>query len=480
MLLPVIMAGGTGSRLWPMSRELYPKQFLRLYGQNTMLQETLSRLSGLDIHEPMVICNEEHSFLVAEQLRQLNQLSKNIILEPVGRNTAPAIALAALQATRNGDDPLMLVLAADHIINNQQVFRDVIRVAERYAEADHLVTFGIVPNTPETGYGYIQRGEALVGSEQTLYRVARFVEKPDLARARDYLASGEYYWNSGMFMFRAKKYLSELAKFRPDILEICTAAMRAAEGDGNFISIPRDVFSLCPDESVDYAVMEKTADAVVAGLDAGWSDVGSWSALWDVSPKNEQGNVLTGDCWTYNSQNCYISSDEKLVAAVGVQNLVIVNTRDTVLVMNKNCAQDVKKAVEYLKLNQRSEYKHHCEDRRPWGCSDVLAQTPRYNVKRITVKPGGTLSRQIRHHRAGHWVILAGIGKVTVNGKPFLLNENQSTFIPIGAEYYLENPGRTPLEILEIQSGCCPGEDDISVSKTSMVVANFLQDIDSE
>lgn len=238
MLLPVIMAGGTGSRLWPMSRELYPKQFLRLYGQNTMLQETLSRLSGLDIHEPMVICNEEHSFLVAEQLRQLNQLSKNIILEPVGRNTAPAIALAALQATRNGDDPLMLVLAADHIINNQQVFRDVIRVAERYAEADHLVTFGIVPNTPETGYGYIQRGEALVGSEQTLYRVARFVEKPDLARAKDYLASGEYYWNSGMFMFRAKKYLSELAKFRPDILEICTAAMRAAEGDGNFISIP--------------------------------------------------------------------------------------------------------------------------------------------------------------------------------------------------------------------------------------------------
>ena len=267
MLLPVIMAGGTGSRLWPMSRELYPKQFLRLYGQNSMLQETISRLSGLDTHEPMVICNEEHRFLVAEQLRQLGKLSKNIILEPVGRNTAPAIALAALQATQNGDDPLMLVLAADHIINNQQVFHDAIRVAEQYAQADHLVTFGIVPNTPETGYGYIQRGNALGEGEHTPYQVARFVEKPDLERAQAYLASGDYYWNSGMFMFRAKKYLSELAKFRPDILEVCTAAVRAADSGSDFISIPHEVFSTCPDESVDYAVMEKTADAVVVGLD---------------------------------------------------------------------------------------------------------------------------------------------------------------------------------------------------------------------
>lgn len=335
MLLPVIMAGGTGSRLWPMSRELYPKQFLRLYGQNSMLQETITRLSGLEIHEPMVICNEEHRFLVAEQLRQLNKLSNNIILEPVGRNTAPAIALAALQATRHGDDPLMLVLAADHIINNQPVFHDAIRVAEQYADEGHLVTFGIVPNAPETGYGYIQRGVALTDSAHTPYQVARFVEKPDRERAEAYLASGEYYWNSGMFMFRAKKYLSELAKFRPDILEACQAAVNAADNGSDFISIPHDIFCECPDESVDYAVMEKTADAVVVGLDADWSDVGSWSALWEVSPKDEQGNVLSGDAWVHNSENCYINSDEKLLAAIGVENLVIVSTKDAVLVMNR-------------------------------------------------------------------------------------------------------------------------------------------------
>ncbi len=461
MLLPVIMAGGTGSRLWPMSRELYPKQFLRLYGQNSMLQETISRLSGLDIYEPMVICNEEHRFLVAEQLRQLNKLSKNIILEPVGRNTAPAIALAALQATQNGDNPLMLVLAADHIIGNQQAFHDAIRVAEQYAQADHLVTFGIVPNTPETGYGYIQRGAALGDCEHTPYLVARFVEKPDLERAQTYLTSGEYYWNSGMFMFRAKKYLSELAKFRPDIFDACTAAIVGSDTSSDFISIPHDVFSACPEESVDYAVMEKTSDAVVVGLDADWSDVGSWSALWDVSPKDELGNVLTGDAWIHNSENCYINSDEKLVAAIGVEDLVIVSTKDAVLVMNKNSAQDVKKVVEYLKNNQRSEYKRHREIYRPWGRSDVVVQTPRFNVNRITVKPGGAFSMHMHHHRAEHWVILEGTGQITVNGKQFLLTENQSTFIPIGAEHCLENPGRIPLEVLEIQSGSYLAEDDI-------------------
>ncbi|GKM73657.1 mannose-1-phosphate guanylyltransferase 1 [Klebsiella pneumoniae] len=412
MLLPVIMAGGTGSRLWPMSRELYPKQFLRLFGQNSMLQETITRLSGLEIHEPMVICNEEHRFLVAEQLRQLNKLSNNIILEPVGRNTAPAIALAALQATRHGDDPLMLVLAADHIINNQPVFHDAIRVAEQYADEGHLVTFGIVPNAPETGYGYIQRGVALTDSAHTPYQVARFVEKPDRERAEAYLASGEYYWNSGMFMFRAKKYLSELAKFRPDILEACQAAVNAADNGSDFISIPHDI-------------------------------------------------VLSGDAWVHNSENCYINSDEKLVAAIGVENLVIVSTKDAVLVMNRERSQDVKKAVEFLKQNQRSEYKRHREIYRPWGRCDVVVQTPRFNVNRITVKPGGAFSMQMHHHRAEHWVILAGTGQVTVNGKQFLLTENQSTFIPIGAEHSLENPGRIPLEVLEIQSGSYLGEDDI-------------------
>ncbi len=461
MLLPVIMAGGTGSRLWPMSRELYPKQFLRLYGQNSMLQETISRLSGLEILEPMVICNEEHRFLVAEQLRQLDKLSKNIILEPVGRNTAPAIALAALQAIKNGDDPLMLVLAADHVINNQQVFHKAINVAKQYALSNHLVTFGIVPNAPETGYGYIQRGDPLTDEENTPYQVTRFVEKPDFERAKSYLTSGNYYWNSGMFMFRAEKYLSELGKFRPDILTACTDAIRNANYGNDFISVPHDIFSTCPDESVDYAVMEKTADAIVVGLDAEWSDVGSWSALWEVSTKDQQGNVLEGDSWVYNSQNCYINSDEKLVAAIGVENLVIVSTKDAVLVMDKNHSQDVKKVVEYLKLNQRSEYKHHREIYRPWGRNDVVVQTPRFNVNRITVKPGGAFSMQMHHHRVEHWVILAGTGQITVNGKKFLLTENQSTFIPIGAEHCLENPGRIPLEILEIQSGSYLGEDDI-------------------
>ncbi|EMN5859954.1 mannose-1-phosphate guanylyltransferase/mannose-6-phosphate isomerase [Pluralibacter gergoviae] len=461
MLLPVIMAGGTGSRLWPMSRELYPKQFLRLYGEHSMLQETISRLSGLEVHEPMVICNQEHRFLVAEQLRQIGKLSRNIILEPVGRNTAPAIALAALQATKNGDDPLMLVLAADHIISNHTAFHDAIGVAEKYAKADHLVTFGIVPSVPETGYGYIQRGEPVATDSDSPYRVARFVEKPDRERAEAYLASGDYYWNSGMFMFRAKKYLSELAKYRPDILEACRKAVAAADCSSDFISIPHDIFCECPDESVDYAVMEHTADAVVVGLDADWNDVGSWSALWDVSPKDERGNVLTGDAWTHNTQNCYINSDEKLVAAVGVENLVIVSTKDAVLVMNKDRAQDVKKAVEFLKANQRSEYKRHREIYRPWGRSDVVVQTPRFNVNRITVKPGGALSLQMHHHRAEHWVILSGTGQITMNGKQFLLTENQSTFIPIGAEHSLENPGKIPLEVLEIQSGSYLGEDDI-------------------
>ena len=461
MLLPIIMAGGTGSRLWPMSRELFPKQFLRLYGQNSMLQETISRLTGLDVSDPVVICNEEHRFLVAEQLRQIGKFSRNIILEPVGRNTAPAIALAALQAITNGDDPLMLVLAADHIINNHCVFHEAIRVAERYAQADYLVTFGIVPNVPETGYGYIQRGKAVDVSDDAPYRVARFVEKPDRERAESYLASGEYYWNSGMFMFRAKKYLSELAKFRPDIFEACQRAVAAADCSSDFICIPHDIFYECPDESVDYAVMEHTADAVVVGLDADWNDVGSWSALWDVSPKDERGNVMTGDAWVHNSRNCYINSDEKLVAAVGVENLVIVSTKDAVLVMNKDQAQDVKKAVEFLKQNQRSEYKRHREIYRPWGRSDVVVQTPRFNVNRITVKPGGALSLQMHHHRAEHWVVLSGTGQITMNGKQFLLTENQSTFIPIGAEHSLENPGKIPLEVLEIQSGSYLGEDDI-------------------
>ena len=461
MLLPVIMAGGTGSRLWPMSRELYPKQFLTLHGEHSMLQETLLRLEGVTALQPLVICNEDHRFLVAEQLRQINQLSQNIILEPVGRNTAPAIALAALSAVADGDDPLLLVLAADHVIEDQDAFHHAIQQALPYANAGKLVTFGIVPVSPETGYGYIQRG-AVQGGE-AVFQVRRFVEKPDRATAEDYIASGEYYWNSGMFMFRAQKYLSELGQFRPDILSACEKAIESPLADSSqaFIRVNKTEFINCPDESVDYAVMEKTADAMVVPLDAGWSDVGSWSALWEVNAKDEQRNVLTGDVFVHNTSDCYINTDEKMVAAIGVDNLVIVNTKDAVMIADKNSVQDVKKVVEYLKANARSEYRRHRESYRPWGRNDIVVDEARYNVNRITVKPGGMFSQQMHHHRTEHWVVLSGTARVTVDDKSFLLTENQSTFIPVGSVHQLENPGKIPLELLEIQSGSYLGEDDI-------------------
>ncbi|WP_260513287.1 mannose-1-phosphate guanylyltransferase/mannose-6-phosphate isomerase [Serratia fonticola] len=459
MLLPVIMAGGTGSRLWPMSRELHPKQFLRLHSIHSMLQETLKRLDGVGVSEPVVICNEDHRFMVAEQLRQIDMLSHNIILEPVGRNTAPAIALAALNAIAQGNDPIMLVLAADHIINDIEAFHRAINLALPHAAAKSLVTFGIVPTGPETGYGYIQRGECKNGSVAA--PVQRFVEKPDSETAQSYIETGEYYWNSGMFMFRAKRYLEELEKFRPDILAACRDALANTECDKNFINVDRDAFSACPDDSVDYAVMEKTHDAVVIPLDAGWSDVGSWSALWEVSKKDAAGNALTGDTFLYDSHDCYINTDEKLVAAVGVENLVIVNTKDAVLVVDRSKVQDVKKIVEHLKKNKRSEYRRHREVYRPWGRSDILVAEKRFNVNRITVNPGEAFSLQMHHHRAEHWVVLSGTAKVTTGDKTFLLTENQSTFIPIGIIHRLENPGSIPLELIEIQSGSYLGDDDI-------------------
>ncbi|ROR07721.1 mannose-1-phosphate guanylyltransferase/mannose-6-phosphate isomerase [Erwinia sp. JUb26] len=460
MILPVIMAGGTGSRLWPMSRELYPKQFLRLNGDNSMLQETVVRLTGLDTFSPMLICNEQHRFLAAEQLRQIGHLSNNIILEPVGRNTAPAIALAALSATANGEDPLLLVLAADHLIADIHAFHHAVNTAIPLAEQGKLVTFGIVPTGPETGYGYIQRGDSF---GNTAFGVERFVEKPDIKTAQQYLESGEYYWNSGMFLFSAKRYLQELSVFRPDILEACQHAIAEVKIDAvqDFIRVNRDAFSTCPDESVDYAVMEKTNDAVVIPLDAGWNDVGSWSALWEVNAQDSNGNALTGDVFIHNTSNCYINTDDTLVAAIGVENLVIVNTKDALLVIDKSQVQDVKRVVEYLKKNNRREYKLHRESYRPWGRQDKVVDTPRYQINRVTVKPGGKFSLQKHLHRAEHWVVLSGTAEVTLEDKTYLLTENQSTFIPIGSVHMLENPGKIPLELLEISSGSYLGEDDI-------------------
>ncbi|MBS0857088.1 MULTISPECIES: mannose-1-phosphate guanylyltransferase/mannose-6-phosphate isomerase [unclassified Tatumella] len=463
MLIPVIMAGGTGSRLWPMSRELFPKQFLRLHSENSMLQETVLRLSGLKIDHPLVICNENHRFLVAEQLRQIDQLSNNIILEPVGRNTAPAIALAAFSAILKGENPLLLVLAADHVIDNNKSFHAAISQAIPFAEQGKLVTFGIVPQGAETGYGYIRRGNEISQGEAKGFSVGGFVEKPDKTTAQAYIDSEEYYWNSGMFLFKAQDYLTQLEKFRPDIYSVCLKAIEGKNSDNqeNFIRVDRDCFELCPDESIDYAVMEKTRDAVVIPLDAGWNDVGSWSALWEVNDKDIDGNATTGDVFTHNTSNCYINSEEGLVAAIGVDNLVVVNTKDAILIIDKNQVQDVKKVVEHLKISNRSEFRVHRESYQPWGHADKVVSEPRYHVNRLTVKPGGALSLQMHHHRAEHWVVLAGTAKVTLGENSFILTENQSTFIPVGAIHMLENPGKIPLELLEIQSGDYLADDDI-------------------
>lgn len=461
MILPVIMAGGTGSRLWPLSRELFPKQYLRLSGDDSMLQETILRLEGLNTSAPIIICNEQHRFLAAEQLRQIGQLKNNIILEPVGRNTAPAVALAALSAiNKNDEDPLLLVLAADHVIEDIDSFHMAINKAISYADGGKLVTFGIVATGPETGYGYIQRGEQS-GSDG--YNVCRFVEKPDIKTAQTYLDTGEYYWNSGMFLFRAKRYLEELRKYRPDILDVCIDAIQNVNKDSieDFVRVSERVFASCPDESIDYAVMEKTTDAVVIPLNAGWNDVGSWSALWEVSERDTNNNSLSGDIFTHNARDCYIKSEDTLVAAIGVDNLVIINTKDAVLVIDKSQVQDVKKVVEYLKINLRREYKLHRESYRPWGRHDEIVNTKKYHINKVTVKPGGKFSLQRHLHRAEHWVILSGTAEVTLDDKVFLLTENQSTFIPAGSIHMLENPGKIPLELLEIESGSYLGDDDI-------------------
>ena len=457
MILPVIMAGGTGSRLWPLSRDLMPKQFLKLNGDYTMLQATVKRLAKVDALAPLVICNEEHRFIAAEQLRQIKQLDHNIILEPVGRNTAPAIALAAMAAVKKGQDPLLLVLAADHVIANTLAFEQAVAKAQQLAAQDKLVTFGIVPTHAETGYGYICRGDATGDA----FTVKRFVEKPDAATAQQYIASGDYYWNSGMFMFKASRYLAELKQHRPDIYTACEQAMLEVNPDLDFIRVNKDAFIACPDDSVDYAVMEKTASAVVVPLDAGWSDVGSWSSLWDISAKDADGNVCNGDVLNVGSQNNYIFAETGLVATVGLQDVVVVQTKDAVLVAAKDKVQDIKKVVQQLKASGRTEHKIHREVYRPWGKYDSIDNGERYQVKRITVKPGEKLSIQMHHHRAEHWIVVSGTANVTVDGKDTLLSENQSVYIPLGAVHALENPGKIPLELIEVQSGSYLGEDDI-------------------
>lgn len=459
MLQPVIMAGGSGSRLWPLSRQLNPKQFLKLGDSElSMLQATVARLAGASAIAPLVICNEEHRFLVAEQLRQLDKEGSTIILEPVGRNTAPAIALAALHLAAENPDALMLVLPADHLIRNTDAFHASVDAALPLARAGKLVTFGIAPSHPETGYGYIQQGAAL---EEDVFAVARFVEKPNEETAQKYVASGEYFWNSGMFLFGCGRYLKELEAFRPDILEACKKAMADCKTDLDFVRVDASAFAACPEDSIDYAVMEKTADAVMVKFDADWSDIGSWSALWEVSDKDADGNAVLGDVIVHDSRNNFVRAEHRLVATVGVDNLVVVETKDAVMVAHKDKVQDVKKVVEAIKNNGRHEHMNHREVYRPWGMYDSIASGHRYQVKCITVKPGAKLSVQMHHHRAEHWIVVSGTAKVTKGDETYLVSENESTYIPIGEIHSLENPGVIDLQLIEVQSGSYLGEDDI-------------------
>ena len=464
-IIPVIMCGGSGTRLWPLSRAQFPKQFLPLVNDTSMLQDTLDRLPSRH-QAPVFICNEDHRFLVAEQVKQTNNTKATILLEPKGRNTAPAVALAALNALTADEDPLLLVLAADHVIKDIEKFHQAISAATVAAVKGKLVTFGIVPTHAEIGYGYIQKGnkhkeQQDAQQENDIYQVAKFVEKPNIETAQGYLESGDYLWNSGMFLFKASRYIEELEKFRPDILSVCRASMAKVEKDLDFTRPDRESFLQCADESIDYAVMEKTADAIVVPLDAGWSDVGSYSALWEVCQQDAQHNVIKGDVIAHDTSNSYIHSQNKLIATLGVDNLVVIDTPDAVLIANKDKVQNVKEIVNELKAQKRSESTIHREVYRPWGKYDSVDTGERFQVKRITVNPGAKLSVQMHHHRAEHWIIVSGTAKITLDEKTFLLSENQSTYIPIGVVHALENPGKLPLEMIEVQSGSYLGEDDI-------------------
>lgn len=453
-ICPVILSGGSGSRLWPLSREYYPKQLLALTGKRTLLQETGHRLDGIEnVLSPIIVCNEEHRFLVAEQLREVEVFPSSIILEPVGRNTAPALALAAISLLEKGEDPVMLVMPADHIITDIAAFQSVVKEGAKLAAEGRLVTFGIVPDSPATGYGYIEKGDGT--------NVDAFVEKPGLETAKTYVESGDYLWNSGLFMLKASVWMEELHRFRSDIAVAIEKAFKKGKEDQDFFRAERELFKQCPSDSIDYAVMERTDRASVLPLAAGWSDIGAWSSLWEVSQQDNSGNVLEGDVIAQNTKDTMVIAQHRVVATVGVENMIVVETPDAVLVCHKEQAQHVKEIVARLKDGNRTEHQIHRKVYRPWGSYEGIDVGERFQVKHLTVKPGAALSLQSHKHRAEHWVVVSGKAKVTRGEEVLELGENESTYIPVGMKHRLENPGKTTLEIIEVQSGSYLGEDDI-------------------
>lgn len=473
MIVPVILSGGSGTRLWPLSRELYPKQLLSLVGDNTMLQDTLLRLKNFEgLGDPIIICNENHRFMVAEQLRTIDLKPASIILEPIGRNTAPALAVAALNALSHDTDPVLLVLPADHFIRDVPAFHDALRTGEHFALQKYLITFGIVPDAPETGYGYIKKGETIGGKaidagekvsnrQVEAVNIEKFVEKPNLEKAKQYLDSGNYYWNSGMFMFKASRVIDELKKFVPDIVEACEKSLQEGREDLDFFRLDAKYFESCPSDSIDYAVMEKTDSGAMVPLQAGWNDLGSWEALWQVGEKDENENVVHGDVLVHDVKNSYLHADNRMIAAVGLEDHIVVETSDAVLISPRNRVQDVKRIVDKLKVNKRPEALSHKKVYRPWGTSDSIDSSDRFQVKRITVKPGARISLQKHFHRAEHWIVVRGTALVKKGEEEFILKEDESIYIPLGVTHRLENPGKIPLELIEVRSGSFLGEEDI-------------------